>query len=102
MVNLILNYGQDHVTERGTPPREEDCIDKGSYRTTLMDAANKTGNTGMVNAYPEGYNIPRRQHLNAWLYSVIPALEAGRAFKVRIPGATVFAHAAGWKLIPDD
>lgn len=101
MSALFAFYGQDDVLQKGKPPREEDCVDKGSFRLTLMDVATRIGNPDMVNAFPEGHVILRRQHLNAWLQDHRSDFSRGKALKVRIPGGTVYAHFGGWKIVPE-
>lgn len=101
MTNFLAFFGQDDVLQKGKPPREEDCVDKGSFHLTLKDVANRAGNPDMVNFFPEGYVIARRQHLNAWLLDHSADFARGKAYKARIPGATVYAHFGGWKLVEE-
>lgn len=88
------------MTEKGIPPEPHECQDRGTYHARIKDVAAAYGNMRMLDQFPDNWEMPLYEQQNQFVRDNLPALKAGKAFKVTLAdGSTLYVARSGWKRV---
>lgn len=97
--DLMWYSHRPEMTEKGIPPEPEECENRGQYNAQLKTIVGKY-NPFAMDQFPENWKMPLYQHQNQFVRDNLPALKAGKAFKVTlVDGSTLYVARSGWKRV---